>query len=133
MPDHTFADAPQPDVIVIPAHRASEAAIDWLKKVAPKTQVTMSVCTGAGVLAQTGLIDGLNATTHHWFVDHMIQRYPSVKFVKDRRYVENEKYSSAAGLTSGIDMALRVVERYFGRQVAVATAQYMEHNSQLWK
>lgn len=131
-PNYTFADAPQPDVIVIPAHRASDAEVEWLKKIAPKTDVTMSVCTGAGVLARTGLIDGLTATTHHWFIDYLQNTYPKVKFVKGQRFVENAKYSSAAGLTSGIDMALRIVERYFGHDVASATAQYMEYSSPLW-
>jgi len=133
VPNYTFADAPQPDVIVIPAQRSSQAAVEWVKKSAPGAAVVMSVCTGAGLLAQTGLLDGLQATTHHWFVDYLAERYPKVHFVKDRRYVENTKVSTAAGLTSGIDMALRVVERYFGRPVAIATANYMEYHSKLWE
>ena len=131
--NNTFADAPQPDVIVIPAQRSTQAAVDWVKKMAPKASVVMSVCTGAGLLAQTGLLDGQDATTHHWFIDHLQQAYPKVHFVKERRYVEHAKVSTAAGLTSGIDMALRVVERYFGRPVAIATANYMEYHSKLWE
>jgi transcriptional regulator GlxA family with amidase domain len=131
--NYTFTDAPQPDVIVIPAQRGSQAAVDWVKKMAPNTAVVMSVCTGAGLLAKTGLLDGLQATTHHWFVDYLAQRFPKVHFVKGQRYVENAKVSTAAGLTSGIDLALRVVERYFGRPVAIATANYMEYHSKLWE
>jgi transcriptional regulator GlxA family with amidase domain len=131
-PNYTFADAPQPDVIVIPAHQASNAELEWLKKVAPRTDVTMSVCAGAGILAKTGLLDGLQATTHHWFVDYFNKTYPAVKFVKGERFVEHARYSTAAGLTSGIDMAMRVVERYFGHDVAETTAQYMEYHSPLW-
>jgi transcriptional regulator GlxA family with amidase domain len=130
---YTYADAPQPDVIVIPAQRSTPASLDWVKKMSNNATVVMSVCTGAELLAETGLLDGQEATTHHWFIGHLQESYPKVHFVKDRRYVEHEKISTAAGLTSGIDMALRVVERYFGRPVAVATAQYMEYHSKLWE
>ena len=131
--NYSYADAPQPDVIVIPAQRSTPGSVEWIKKMASNATVVMSVCTGAGLLAKTGLLDGQEATTHHWSIDHLQEAYPKVHFVKDRRYVEHQKISTAAGLTSGIDMALRVVERYFGRPVALATASYMEYHSKLWE
>ncbi len=133
VPKYTFAEAPTPDVIVIPAGQSTSSTIEWLKKVSPQADVTFSVCTGAGVLAQTGFLDGQKATTHHWFVDDLGKRFPKVQFERGVRYVENGKYSSAAGLTSGIDLALRVVERYFGHEVALSTAHYMEYESNRWK
>jgi transcriptional regulator GlxA family with amidase domain len=133
VPDYTFADAPKPNVIVIPAQHSTPEAIAWVKKTAPQTDVTMSVCTGAFLLARTGLLDGEKATTHHWFQDDFEKEFRNVKLQRGVRYVENGKVSTSAGLTSGIDMALRVVERYYGHDVAVATAEYMEYKSDLWK
>lgn len=132
-PDYAFADAPKPNVIVIPAQRSTPEGIEWLKKTAPQTDVTMSVCTGAFLLAHTGLLDGGKATTHHWFQDDLEKQFPNVKVQRGVRFVENGKASTAAGLTSGIDLALHIVERYFGRDMAVATAEYMEYESSRWK
>ena len=129
-PDFSLADAPQPDVVVVPAMRASPEVHAWLRKVAPDADLVMSVCTGAFQLARAGLLDGLPATTHHDFWDSFAGEFPQVKLVRGERWVEsNDRIATAGGLTSGIDLALRVVERYFGRDVAKATATYMEHRS----
>ena len=127
VPDHTVDDAPAPHVIVVPAMRASEKVLAWLRKVSPSADLTMSVCTGAFVLGRAGLLKGRPATTHHDFLDRLAQEFPDVKVERGRRFVESGRISTAAGLTSGIHLALRVVERYFGREVADATARYMEY------
>ena len=132
IPDYAVADAPLPRVVIVPAHRSSPAVLDWLKAVAPKVDVMASVCTGAFALARAGLLAGREATTHHDFVDRLESGFPDVKVVRGRRWVESGPVATAAGLTSGIDLALRVVERYFGREAAVRTARYMEHESPLW-
>ncbi len=130
VPDHTFADAPQPDVVVVPAIRGTPELHAWLREVAPRVDVLMSVCTGAFQLAAAGLLDGLPATTHHDFWDDFASRYPRVELRRGERYVEaSPRLATAGGLTSGIDLALRVVERYFGRQAAKDTAAYMEYRS----
>jgi transcriptional regulator GlxA family with amidase domain len=134
VPDYTFGNAPAPQVIVVPAQSGrSEALKQWLQRTAPTTDVTMSVCTGAGVLAFAGLLDGRRATTHHWYVDDLQRRYPRVQFQTGVRYVEEDKVSTSAGLTSGIDLALHVVERYLGRDIAEATVEYMEYESKYWQ
>lgn len=133
LPNYTFADAPQPKVVVIGAQSGrSPAMFEWLKKVSETADVIMSVCTGAFLLAQSGLIDGKTATTHHDFYDQFAKRFPKVRLKRGLRFVEEKKFSSAGGLTSGIDLALRVVERYFGREVAEKTAVYMEYQSKGW-
>ena len=132
-PSFTYENAPTPKVVVIPAQRTrSEATLNWLKKVSETSDVVMSVCTGAFLLAATGLLNGKKATTHHDFFDRFAQKYPQVELKRGLRFVENQKFSSAGGLTSGIDLALRVVERYFGREVAERTAFYMEYQSKSW-
>jgi transcriptional regulator GlxA family with amidase domain len=132
VPDHTFATAPAPRVVVVPAQQGSAALLEWLKRVSRTADVTMSVCTGAFQLAKAGLLSGLDATTHHEFVDRLASLYPDVHVKKGLRFVENEKISTAGGLTSGIDLALHVVERYFGRPAAERTAAYMEYQSRAW-
>ena len=132
VPDYTFASAPAPKVVVVPAQRGSAALHEWLRKVTATTDVTMSVCTGAFQLAKAGLLTGKTATTHHDFIDQFAKSFPDVTVKRGLRFVEGEKISTAGGLTSGIDLALRVVDRYFGREVAQATAAYMEYQSTGW-
>ena len=106
------------------------AKIDWIRSASAEADVAMSVCTGAFLLAQTGLLDGLRATTHHNYYDKFAAKFPRVTLVRGPRYVENlgGKLSTAGGLTSGIELALNVVERYFGTAAAADTAYIMEYN-----
>ena len=132
VPDYTFESAPQPKVVVVPAQRGSQALHAWLRKVVASTDVLMSVCTGAFQLGRAGLLNGKSATTHHDFFDQFAQAFPNVTLKRGLRFVEEERISTAGGLSSGIDLALRVVERYYGREVAQATAVYMEYQSKGW-
>jgi transcriptional regulator GlxA family with amidase domain len=132
MPDYTFDSAPQPKVIVVGAQRGSKALHAWLNKMVGSTDLIMSVCTGAFQLGRSGLLSGKSATTHHDFFEQFTKAFPDVSLKRGLRFVEEEKVSSAGGLTSGIDLALHVVERYFGREVAQNTATYMEYESKGW-
>lgn len=132
MPHYTFANVPETKVVVIPAQRGSDAMREWLKKAAATADVTMSVCTGAFHLAKAGLLSGRPATTHHEFLDKLQREYPDIAVKRGLRFVEGEKISTAGGLTSGTDLALRLVERYFGRAVAGSTATYMEYQGKGW-
>lgn len=132
VPDYTFESAPAPKVVVIPAQAGSPALHAWLRKIVDSTDVTMSVCTGAFQLGRAGLLTGKEATTHHEFFDQFAKAFPDVKLKRGLRFVEGGKISTAGGLTSGIDLALRVVERYFGRETAERTAFYMEYQSKGW-
>lgn len=132
IPDYTFETAPAPKVVVIPAQSGSFALHAWLRKVVDSADVTMSVCTGAFHLGRAGLLAGKEATTHHQFYDQFAAAFPDVKLKRGLRFVEGPKISTAGGLTSGIDLALRVVERYFGRETAEQTAIYMEYQSKGW-
>jgi transcriptional regulator GlxA family with amidase domain len=133
VPNYTFQTAPQPKVIVIPAQSGrSNAMFNWLAKASESADVVMSVCTGAFILAKAGVLAGKQATTHHDFIDRLAKEYPNIDIKRGLRFVEGPKISTAGGLTSGIDLALRVVDRYFGREVAQATATYMEYQSKGW-
>ena len=102
-----------------PAQSApSEAVMAWVRKSAKTADVTMSVCTGAYLLAQTGLLAGKSATTHHGSYVDFARKYPDIQMKRGARFVEDGNLATAGGLSSGIDLALRVVERYYGREVA---------------
>jgi len=134
VPNYSFANAPKPHIIVIPAQKGrTQAQKDWLLSHAATSDLTMSVCTGADVLAHWGMLDGMTATTHHLFEVEMQKQYPSVRFVSGVRFVDHGKIATAGGLTSGIDLALHVVARYYGQDVAKVTANTLEYRGDLWK
>ena len=133
VPDYTLADAPAPKVIVIPAQsKPSAAVLEWIRKSTKNTDLTMSVCTGAFVLAETGLLSGKSATTFHSAFNSFGTEFPDIHLKRGARFVEDGNLATAGGLSSGIDLALRVVERYFGRDVAQRTAYNMEYQGQGW-
>ena len=134
VPNYSFDKAPKPQIIVIPAQGGrTPAQKAWLLANSRGSDVTMSVCTGASMLAEYGLLNGQTATTHHSYAPSMQKKYPAVHFVSGTRFVENGRIATAGGLTSGIDLALHVVERYYGRQVAQGTADFLEYRGELWK
>jgi putative intracellular protease/amidase/YHS domain-containing protein len=133
-PDYTFANAPAPKVIVIPAQsEPSKAMLEWIRQATKNSDVTMSVCTGAFVLAKTGLLSGKNATTFHGAFNAFATEFPDIQLKRGARFVENGNLATAGGLSSGIDLALRVVERYYGREIAEKTAYNLEYQGQGWK
>ena len=133
VPDHTLESAPAPKVIVIPAQKdPSPAVLDWIRKSAKAADVTMSVCTGAYVLAKTGLLDGRSATTHHASYVDFATKFPNIHVQRGVRFVEDGNLASSGGLSSGIDLAFHVVERYFGQDAATQTAYDMEYQGQGW-
>jgi putative intracellular protease/amidase len=134
-PDYTFDDAPAPKIVVIPAQQGSSPKMmAWLRKMAGESDVVMSVCTGAYKLAQAGLLEGKQATTHHGSYVEFHHQFPNVRLQRDRRYVASDSviYTSG-GLSAGIDLALHIVDGYFGRGIAEATAREMEYEGTGWK
>src|SRR5262249_24359253 len=92
-----------------------------------QVELLTSVCTGALLLGEAHLLDGLRATTHWASLDLMHQRFPEVEVESQYHWVEEGKVMTSAGISAGIDMALRVVARYFGETVARNTARRMEY------
>jgi transcriptional regulator GlxA family with amidase domain len=133
VPDYTFENAPAPKVIVVPAQaEPSKAMLDWIRKSAKTTDVTMSVCTGAFILAKAGLLSDKAATTYHGAFRTFAAQFPNIHLKRGARFVEDGNVATAGGLSSGIDLALRVVERYFGRDIAQRTAYDLEYQGQGW-
>jgi putative intracellular protease/amidase len=135
MCDATFDEVTQPDVLLVPggvgtrALLRDEAMLDWVREVHRHTRFTTSVCTGSLVLAAAGLLDGLTATTH-WSTQDILGSLGAV--YTPERVVEHlpQRIITAAGVSSGIDMALRLVELLVDRQAAEASQLLIEYDPQ---
>lgn len=133
-PDYAFADAPAPDIVVVGAQSGGPGLTAWLQKMHASHKLVLSVCTGAFQLGRAGLLDGKQATTHHWFFGDFQREFPKVKLVEQVRYVQADPITfTAGGLTSGVDLALHMVADRFGQDVAQRTADYMEYMGTGWK
>ena len=134
IPDYTYADAPEPKVVVIPATTESPEMLEWIRKVAKHSDVIMSVCIGAYRLAATGLLSRKTATTNDGSYVDIQRKYPDVHFVRDMRWVQSDPGIFTSGATgAGIDLALHIVDLYFGRDVAERAARSMNYPGQDWK
>lgn len=130
-PKYSFGDCPSPDVIVVPGGNVPDenpAYVSWLRSHAESARIVMSVCNGAFLLAKAGLLDGNSATTYYNMIDNLRAAAPKCNVVRDRRFVDNGKIITTAGLSSGIDGALHVVERVAGFGTAQAVALNMEYD-----
>jgi transcriptional regulator GlxA family with amidase domain len=103
------------------------ALIDWIKARSQEAELVLSVCTGALLLAGAGLLDGLEATTHHEALDLLRLAAPQAVVPAARRLVDNGQVVCSGGIAAGIDMSLHVVARLAGQEVAEKTARQMEY------
>ena len=136
VPRYSFADAPPIDLLVVPGGIGTRPllgdadVIGWIRHVAERARRVTSVCTGALLLAQAGLLGGRRATTHWAALDELAALDQGVVVGGDRRVVDDGVITSA-GVSSGMDMAFYVVEALFGREVADETAHYIEYRRNL--
>jgi putative intracellular protease/amidase len=133
--DHDFESAPRAAIVVVPGGHVHDvqrdaATLAWIRKQATNSDHVLSICTGSFILGTSGLLDGQTATTFHTALDSMQREFPRTKIVRDRRWVDNGKVVTSAGLASGIDTALHVVEEVRGRRVAESVALTLEYD---WK
>jgi transcriptional regulator GlxA family with amidase domain len=132
-PTHTIADELPPlTVLVIPGgfgtrvEMRNDAVLSWLRATAAQTEIVFSVCTGSLLLAAAGALRNLPATTHHDALDLLRSVEPCCRVTGDR-IVDTGAIVTAAGVASGIDGAFHVLARLVGREVAAATARYIEY------
>ncbi|NOQ16668.1 MAG: helix-turn-helix domain-containing protein [Methyloprofundus sp.] len=109
-----------PEVII-----ANTEVVDLIKVMAPKVRRLVSVCTGAFLLAETGLLDGCKATTHWYWCAEFAEKYPQVNIEPDLIFVKENNIFTSGGITSGIDLALAMVEEDWGQKLALAVAQFL--------
>jgi len=133
-PNYTLENSPAPDIVVVPGGSINDALLQnkplirWIQACAARSEVMLSVCTGAFVLAKAGLLDGKQATTFHSQIDGLQQAAPKAKVLRDKRFVDNGQIITTAGISAGIDGALHVVANLQGEEAARQTAQHMEYD-----
>lgn len=132
-PEASFADIGPVDVLIVPggvvtAELARPEVIDWIAGMARDSKLVASVCTGALLLAEAGLLDGLEATTHWEDLEELRTGWPQVKVRVDRRWIDNGRIVTSAGISAGIDMSLHLVERLASRTLAERTARQMDYD-----
>ena len=120
-----------PDTLIVAGGQGSRCArhdralLAWLRRMAPRVRRLCSVCTGSLVLAEAGLLDGRRATTHWASCDHLRQRHPKVRVEPDPIFVKDGHVYTSAGVTSGIDLALALVEEDLGAEIARTVARHL--------
>jgi transcriptional regulator GlxA family with amidase domain len=133
IPDHMLDDCPPLDLLLVPGgwgtrrEMKSERLIAWISERARQVTMLTSVCTGSLLLGKAGLLDGKRATTHWRVLEEMRGWFPTINVIDDEHVVEEGSVITSAGISAGIDMALRVVARHHGEAVARATARFMEY------
>jgi transcriptional regulator GlxA family with amidase domain len=134
-PDYDFNDAPHFNILVIPGGYGAEEieihntkVINWIKDRVNNVEIIASVCTGALLLAEAGLLDGKQATTHWMDIDRLEKEYPKVRVLRNVKYVDEGSIISSGGISAGINMSLYLVKKLMGEDVAKATAKGMEYD-----
>jgi transcriptional regulator GlxA family with amidase domain len=135
VPEFTFADAPEPDIVVEAAQTGGSAPyLNYLRSMNSSGRLMLSVCTGASKFAQAGMLDGLEATTHHTRLEAFQARFPKVHFIPNKAWVHSApNIYTAGGESSGIELALHIVELYFSHDVALQAARQMEYRGPDWQ
>jgi transcriptional regulator GlxA family with amidase domain len=134
LPDHTFADAPELDVVLVPGGQGTRREVDnpraigWLRGIAPSLAWVTSVCTGSLLLCEAGLAAGRRVTTHWAFVETLRKRYPDVTVLEQVRYVRDGNLCTGAGVSAGIDLALWLAGQMWGVDTARQTQRNMEYD-----
>lgn len=131
-PDFDLEHAPQADIVIVPGGDVGKImgrpeALAWLRARALDSRAMLSVCTGAFILGQAGLLDGQTATTIAGATGQLADMFAKTKVVNDRRYVDNGKIVTTGGLSAGIDGALHLVERELGGLRAEDVARGLEY------
>lgn len=133
VPDHAFDDAPRLDLLLIPGgnvglSKSDETTLSFIRERALDAEIVMSVCNGADLLAQTGLLDGRRATTNKSLFRDISASHRKVHWVTRARWVEDGKFSTSSGVSAGIDMALAVIAKLAGERAANTVARYTEYD-----
>jgi transcriptional regulator GlxA family with amidase domain len=131
--DHALAACPKLDVILVPGgigtrkEASNGALLEWLKRRSGEAEIVTSVCTGAGLLAWAGLLDGRSATSNKKSFGWVVEQGPAVRWVRQARWVEDGRFVTSSGVSAGIDMTLSVIARIAGADMAEQIAAGMEY------
>jgi transcriptional regulator GlxA family with amidase domain len=127
--DADLSAVPPPDTVVVPGGEGTRdtdpVIVEWLRAHASRARRVVSVCSGAFLLAEAGLLAGRRATTHWRVCGTLARRYPDVQVDPEPIFVRDGPIATSAGVTAGIDLALALVEEDLGRDVALAIARHL--------
>ena len=132
-PDFGFDNHPKIDILIIPGGAGTkiqmqkEEVLKWIKENHSNSMITMSVCSGARLLGKSGLLDGIECTTHHEVTENLQEIAPKAIIKKDRRFIGSDKLFTSAGISAGIDLSLHIVEKLCGAETVKKTKVYMEY------
>lgn len=130
-PQYNIFNAPKADILIIPGGMwgsVSEKTKEWIKESSKDVDYLFSICTGAFLLAEIGLLDNLNATTHVAGIDFLEKNYPSIRSVhRDVRFVDNGKVITSAGVTAGIDTSFHLISKILGDEWVGAISTNLEY------
>ena len=132
-PQHSFKTMPEADAILVPGGDTHDVMHDkevqqWLQTMQGKVTHILSVCTGSHILAESGLLDDKSATTFHGAMNSFEKDYPAITVLRDKRFVDNGKVITSAGLSSGIDASLHLVSEVSGEEKARSVALHIEYD-----
>jgi len=133
MVDYSFDNHPPIDILVIPggvgtrSEIKKEQVLQWIAQVHHQAKVTMTVCSGAVLLGKLGILDGLEATTHHEVLDLLQQIAPRALIQPEKRWTDNGRVMTSGGIAAGIDLSLHLVSKLYGQEVMRKTMTYMEY------
>lgn len=135
LPDYSIISCPPPDIIIVPGGEGrkfqmfNDILLRWIKDNYKRVELMLSVCTGSFILGNAGLLDGLNATTHHSSYTEFEASFPNTNLVRGEKYVDSGKIITSAGVSSGINMSLYVVGKLAGEEAAKKTTEIIEYNN----
>jgi transcriptional regulator GlxA family with amidase domain len=131
--DVSIDNCPNLDLLIVPGGRGTrkevknDTLLRWIADTSAKTKITASVCTGSSLLGRAGLLNGRESTTHWRAFDFLQEAAPKTKIREDVLFTLTEPIFTSAGVSAGIDLALRIVSHFFGSGVGKATARHMEY------
>jgi transcriptional regulator GlxA family with amidase domain len=138
IPMANFKDKLNLDILIIPGGYGAEEieinnqiAINWIKEQKDKVKILASVCTGAFLLAESGILDNKSATTHWMDIDRLEREYPKIKIIKNLKFVDEDNIITSGGISAGINMSFHIIKRLLGVDIAISTAKRMEYDIEI--
>ncbi|TGL12303.1 DJ-1/PfpI family protein [Leptospira meyeri] len=135
LPNFEYSNCPPIDILIVPGGYGAEeleiknqTTLSWIKAKYPEVKHLASVCTGAFLLAEIGLLDFLEVTTHWMDVNTLKNNYPLLNVIENVRYTDSGKILTSGGISSGIHLSFYLLQKKFGLEVARRTAKRMEYD-----
>lgn len=138
LPMANFKDNIKLDILIIPGGYGAEEleiknqiTLNWIREQKSKVKILASVCTGAFLLAESGILDNKSATTHWMDIDRLEREYPKIRTIKNMKYVDEDNIITSGGISAGINMSFHILNRLFGAEIAKSTAKRMEYDIEI--